>query len=137
MKTLKNLILAFAILIPVLPAQAADDPIEQLKNAFAQAQAQQNDNGFAGYSSSCVSVSLFTKGGVIASNRQCVGRWVTKEFIEKFASDKGYQFVFRNQYMDLLQITPSTMPKGSAYYQVYYDDAGNANEIAVVNDALP
>lgn len=130
---MKRTLLVFILALVSLSAKAEVDPVEQLKQAFSQA--QQKSNQFAGYSMSCIGIVLFTKSGPKSSNRTCVGSMLPKSFIEQFAADKGLQFVHRNQYMDLINAGPMT--KGNAYYLVNYDDNGNANEITVINDALP
>lgn len=135
---MKKLLMVFLFTFASFPTQAAVDPVEQLKQAFLQA--QQKENSFAGYSSTCLGVVLFSRSGPLTSSRQCLGFLAPKSFIEQFVAEKGLQYAYRNQYMDLVLIpngTVTTAPKGNFYYLVNYDTAGNANEIAVINDALP
>ena len=128
-----------ALAIASLSAHAGVDAIDKLKQAFAE---QQAANGFAGYVGTCVDSVLYTKGGAkqVIGARQCFNYFVGRPFINDFVAVNGLVFVYRNQYMDLVLIPKGTLgnaPKGNFYYQVNYDDYGNASEATVINDALP
>lgn len=135
---MKKILLVFVLALVNFSTQAMADPVEQLKQAYLQA--QKKGNSFSGYYTTCVGAVLFSKSGPLASNRQCLSGLAPKSFIEQFVTEKGLQYVYRNQYMDLVSIpngTIVTAPKGNFYYLVNYDTAGNASEITVMNDALP
>ena len=121
------------------PALSATDPLDLLKQAFLQ---EQKKGEFTGYYGTCINITLFTKSGPLTSSsaRQCFSSYMPKSYIERFVTEKGLAFVYRNPYLDLVQVpngTVATMPKGNAYYYVQYDASGNASEVTVMNDALP
>lgn len=136
---IKKLISISILAFVSLSAHAEIDAVDQLKQAFVQ---QQNTNSFAGFNGTCLGAQLYTKVGpvVVAGARQCFSYFVGKSFVNDFVAANRLVFVYRNTYMDLVQIpngTIVTAPKGNFYYLVNYDDSGNASEVTVINDALP
>ena len=136
---IKKIISISMLALASIAAHAEIDPVEKLKQAFI---AEKNANSFAGFGGSCLNIMLQTKFGpqVSLANRDCFSYFVSRAFVDGFAKDNGLVFVYRNKYMDLVLIPNGTLnsaPKGNFYYLVNYDDAGNASEISIINDALP
>ena len=136
---IKKIVSITILVLASMSAHAEIDPIEKLKQAFI---AEQNANTFAGFGGSCINTLLQTKVGPLVnlSNRDCFGYFFSRAFVDGFANANRLVFVYRNRYMDLVLIPNGTIvsaPKGNFYYLVNYDDAGNASEVTVINDALP